>query len=207
MTSLTLYESAVTSNIFLSPKLYKKKFKNNYGNSSHIKNKIKLFERKNNDPHCNNPIIKTLPNDKLLNNVEIRIITKNCNNKKLIGSKGVFTKKNVYLSKYTILGFFNGTRYTIDEYRLFGSKKFENYSMTTCHDTIIDPTDKDMIFKYINDGRKNVYNKNTEKYFNVEPMQVVINHIPSVVIYTIDYIGPNRQLYMDYGQKYWSDRK
>ena len=204
MTSCKFHKSNVSSNILLSSTLFKKKFKNNYGNAS-MENKIKLFYNLNDDPHSNDPYIKK--NLKLKDIVEIRIIDTNCCNKNLIGQKGIYTKNNQTLAEDVILGFYNGRRYTINEYESFALKEFENYSISTCHDVVIEPIDHNMILQYINDGRKKVHSKYTSKYFNVEALEVVVDNVPSIVMYTTKKIKSNEQLFFDYGDEYWIRRK
>lgn len=204
---LTLYESNISSNVFLSEGLRFKKFKNDYSNSRKMHLLIKKFCKMNTDIHCNNPIIKNGSSPKLFDNVIVKKVNKDCKVKGIIGQKGVFTKNNIFLPKDCILGLFNGTRYTKDEYIEFGSTKFKNYAMKTCNDVIIDPTHPQMILKYINDGRKDINRIDScKKYFNVEALEIVIHNIPSIIVYTIDFINPNHQLFMDYGDRYWNIR-
>ena len=68
---LTLYESNISSNVFLSEKLRFRKFKNNYGNSKKMHLLIKKFCKMNIDIHCNDPIIKNGSFPRLFDNAVV----------------------------------------------------------------------------------------------------------------------------------------
>ena len=105
------------------------------------------------------------------------------------------------------LGLYKGHIFTAKNYEYYGKKNKEDFSIST-HDSqqrpyVIEPFDDNMVFQWINDGKKN----SPRNLCNVEFRECQLFGVPLVKVITTKKIKKNEQLFVDYGDSYWKSRE
>ena len=118
---------------------------------------------------------------------------------------GCFAQKS--LKKGLKLGLYRGHIFTVENYDQYGKENKEDFSILT-HDSkqhpyIIEPFDDNMLFQWINDGKRN----SPRDLCNVEFQECELFGVPLVSVITTKKIEKNQQLFVDYGDNYWKYRE
>ena len=123
----------------------------------------------------------------------------------LRGQYGCFAQQS--LKKGLDLGIYEGHIFTKTNYEQYGQENKEDFSIST-HDSqqrpyVIEPFDDNMIFQWINDGKRN----SPKNLCNVEFRECQLFGVPLIQVITTKKIKKNEQLFVDYGDKYWKSRE
>lgn len=105
------------------------------------------------------------------------------------------------------LGLYKGHIFTKKNYDIYGEENKEDFSILT-HDSkqrpyVIEPFDDNMVFQWINDGKRN----SPRNLCNVEFRECQLFGVPLVKVITTKKIEKNEQLFVDYGDEYWQGRE
>lgn len=168
-----------------------------------IRKFVKSCKQNVNNQSFNN-YFEEINNNKCHDILCVKQVPCSCPIKEIRGTKGAFAKQDI--SKNVTIGHYLGIMWSKKNYYEHGNCDKQDYaiSVKVGRETfIIEPQSNEMLLQYINDGR----NGSKKNLNNCEFIQQNINGVPMVAVITTTLIKKNKQLYIDYGNTFWTSRK